>query len=342
MRDLTPFGFLRLDMRPAHAVAAPPGTWGVEVELGYQNTWVLSPNVEEHLRGFSGRRSLTDADVQAIRNLPGEAYLVDLEIALLELVLHYKLDARWGAYLIQGAASYGGGFLDSMVENFHAQAGLGDYARPALTRNQFNTILDLKSVQLVRLDAPPPSGMLDPVFGLRYALASPHSPWSVVLEGAAKAPLSGARPFLSTGRWDVGLQATLQRFAGPHAFYGSLAAVYTDGSETVPAYRKQTVPTAILGYEYRWSDTLSLIGQVYGSDSVFDRGDTDLAGLLKPKLQLSLGARYRVGAAVLSFAVTENIGSFDNTPDIGLQLGWAYSPALGRRQLPTGDLSPAP
>src|SRR2546422_3136813 len=37
-RDLTPFGFLRLDMRPAHAVWAPPGGWGVEVLLGYQNT----------------------------------------------------------------------------------------------------------------------------------------------------------------------------------------------------------------------------------------------------------------------------------------------------------------
>src|SRR5712691_6169049 len=33
-RDLTPFGFLRLDMRPAHAVWAPPGNWAVEVLLG--------------------------------------------------------------------------------------------------------------------------------------------------------------------------------------------------------------------------------------------------------------------------------------------------------------------
>src|SRR6185295_14847201 len=41
-RDLSPFGFLRLDMRPAHAVWAPPGSWGVEVLLGYQNTWVMS------------------------------------------------------------------------------------------------------------------------------------------------------------------------------------------------------------------------------------------------------------------------------------------------------------
>ncbi len=41
-RDLTTFGYLRLDMRPAHAVHAPAGTWAIETELGQQNTWALS------------------------------------------------------------------------------------------------------------------------------------------------------------------------------------------------------------------------------------------------------------------------------------------------------------
>ena len=46
-RDLTPFGFLRLDMRPAHAVSIEPGSWVLETEFDYQNTWALSPNVEK-------------------------------------------------------------------------------------------------------------------------------------------------------------------------------------------------------------------------------------------------------------------------------------------------------
>ena len=45
-RDLTPFGFLRLDMQPAYAVSIEPGSWAIETELGYQNTWALSPEVE--------------------------------------------------------------------------------------------------------------------------------------------------------------------------------------------------------------------------------------------------------------------------------------------------------
>ena len=34
----------------------------------------------------------------------------------------------------------------------------------------------------------------------------------------------------------------------------------------------------------------------------------------------------------MSFAITENLQNFNNTPDVGLQLGWAYSPALALRQ----------
>jgi len=80
-RDLTPFGFLRLDMRPAHAVSIEPGNWVLEAELGYQNTWSLSSSVADYLTSqeSQGRRKLGPNEVAAIRNLPGESYLIDLE-----------------------------------------------------------------------------------------------------------------------------------------------------------------------------------------------------------------------------------------------------------------------
>ncbi|HEU4780004.1 MAG TPA: hypothetical protein VFS58_08995, partial [Steroidobacteraceae bacterium] len=36
-RDLSPFGFLRLDMRPAHAALPEPGNWAIETEFATQN-----------------------------------------------------------------------------------------------------------------------------------------------------------------------------------------------------------------------------------------------------------------------------------------------------------------
>ena len=107
-RDLTPFGSLRLDMRPAHAVAIEPGSFVIATEIGYQNTWALSPEVERYLteQEAHGRHELGPADAQAIRDLPGENYLLDLESAVIDLTVHYKFAENMSAYLIVNAITY--------------------------------------------------------------------------------------------------------------------------------------------------------------------------------------------------------------------------------------------
>ena len=326
-RDLTPFGFLRLDMRPAHAVSAPPGSWAVEVQLGYQNTWALSKNVKNYLNSLQGRREVGPAEIQAIRDLPGEAYLVDLEMGLLDVTFHRKLTERWGAYAALSGVSYNGGFMDGGIEGFHDSFGFPPAGRPAVKRNDINVIFDLKSVQLTQPDLPE-SGLLDPVFGARYQVVEGPATWNLVIEGAVKVPVAGERAFLSTGHWDFGTQITLQRFMQRHAAYASLAAVHTRASSIATASGTQVVPTAILGYEYRWTDKTNLNAQIYASPSTFNRADTDLDELRNPKYQVSLGFRYRIDSSVLTFAVTENVANHDNSPDIGFQLSWAYSPVF--------------
>jgi len=282
MRDLTPFGFLRLDMRPAHAVSAPPGSWGAEVELGYQNTWALSPNVEQYLKSLPGRRRLGPNEIQAIRDLPGEAYLVDLELGLVDVAFHRQLTNHWGVYAVLSGVVYSGGFLDATVESFHSTFGQGSFGRPAVNRNDVNVILDLKRTQAYQPELPD-GGLLDPTFGVRYTAVAGPAPWNLVIEGAVKVPFDGARPFLSTGHVDFGVQVTLQRFLQRHAAYASLSGVYTESGDFVPSQRTQVVPTLILGYEYKLSDRTNLIAQTYVSRSVLNRDDTDLGELLKAK-----------------------------------------------------------
>src|SRR5262245_37429324 len=75
VRDMTPFGPARLDMLPAHAVAATPGTFAFEVNVSYQNTWALSDNVKGYLESRGVKRGEISADdVAAILALPGDAY----------------------------------------------------------------------------------------------------------------------------------------------------------------------------------------------------------------------------------------------------------------------------
>lgn len=327
-RDLTPFGFLRLDMRPAHAVSIKPGTWAIETELSYQNTWALSPDVEDYLTGLesSGRRDLGPADAQAIRDLPGENYLVDLELALLDVTFHYKISDVWTAYVIASGVSYQGGFLDSTIEGFHDTFGFSTFGRPAVTRNQVNLIYDLKSSQYTSLGRPTDGGLLDPTLGLRYTGLTLPGKWHLATEVAVKVPIAGRRELLSTGRTDYGVQMSLQRKGQHHAFYVDAAAVYYSGSSQVSEQESQIIPTLIVGYERMLTARTNVNLQGYVSPSVYSHRETDLDELLGIKYQASLGVRHRRNNVLFTFAITENLQNINNTPDIGFQLGLAWVP----------------
>jgi hypothetical protein len=328
-RDLTTFGFLRLDMRPAHAVHAPEGTWAIETALAQQNTWSVSGGAAAYLESLpGGRRELGSDEMADILALPGENFVFDMELAELDVALHYKFSDRWGGYLVMSAVNYSGGFLDGTIEGFHDLTGFDMAGRPAVDRNDVNLIADLKSADMGFLDEPTSGGLLDPTIGVRYSSDRQMKGWNMVFEAAAKVAWRGRKDFLSTGHSDFGAQATLQRFSDNHAWYVSGSAVYYDGTSSVTPTDAQIVPTLVVGYERRLSPKTHMVLQGYISNSVYSHEDTDLPELLKTKYQLSLGFYRRVGRGVMSFAVTENLSNFDNTPDVGLQLGWAFSPAL--------------
>lgn len=329
-RDLTPFGFLRLDMRPAHAVSIEDRTFAFEAELGYQNTWALSENVEKYLTELeaSGRRDIGPAEIQAIYDLPGENYLLDLEAATLDLTMHYKFSNHWSAYAIATAASYHGGFLDSTIEGFHDLAGLSSFGRPAASRNDMNFIYDLKGAQVVLFEPPKSPGFLDPTFGVRYTGIKLPGRWDMSLEAAVKAALDGERPLLSTGHSDYGLQASVRRLGERNALHMDFAVVYYSGQEMPTAHDRQVIPTIVVGWERQISARTNMNLQGYASKSVYRRAQTDLDELLSDKFQLSLGVRHRFDCCVASFAITENLQNFNNTPDIGFQMGFAWVPRL--------------
>lgn len=328
VRDLTPFGFLRLDMRPAHAVAIERGSFVIEAELGYQNSWALSPAVEHWLtdRESQGRKELDAADLQAIRDLPGENYLVDYESAVLDLTMHYKFTELMSAYLIANAVSYQGGFLDGTIESFHDAFGFSSFGRPAASRDDVNLIYDLKSSQVAYFEAPTNGGLTDPTLGVRYTDLALSERWHLGFEGAVKVPVAGRRLLLSTGRADYGVQASIQRRGNRHALYANAAAVYYAGASEPAPQESQIIPTLILGYEYRWSERTNLNLQGYASKSTYTSSTTDLDELRGHKYQLTLGLRHRRDDFLFTFAVTENLQNINNTPDIGFQLGIAFIP----------------
>ncbi len=325
-RDLSPFGYLRLDMRPGFSTPGEPGTWSIETDFAYQNTWATSPEVEKYLNHLPGRRELGPAEWQAIRELPGENYLVDLELGQVDLTFNYQFGERWGAYLIASGASFGGGFMDGLIESFHELIDNPTFGRPGAARNDYNVLFDLKGSQYAAFEAPGRGGLLDPVVGVRYTRRSDDDRWRVSVESAVKLPLSDRDAALSTGRTDFGVQLSLQRFAGRHAVYLNVAGVYYAGMKNLVREPARVLPTLVAGYERRITRRTNLIFQGYLSRGVYDRAQTDLSELRGSKIQLSGGVHHRRGPHLLTFAITENIGNINNTPDIGVQMGWSFNP----------------
>jgi len=328
-RDLSPFGFLRLDMRPTQATLSEPGNWTIETEFATQNTWAMSPEVEGYLKGLEsgGRRTLGEAELADIRNLPGENYLVDLEMTAVDVTMHYRFSPHLSGYLITSAVSYDRSFLDGAVERFHDLFALNSYGRPAVARNGINLIYDLKSASYASLGRSPTSGgLLDPTIGLRYSGIPLGNSWQLSLDAAMKVALDGERPLLSTGHSDFGLQAAVRWRGERQAFYANASAVYYSGGEFLVEHQEQIVPTLIVGYEYALTANTNLNIQGYVSPSIYSRRDTDLVDLLENKYQLTAGFRHRHDDLLISFGITENLQNMNNTPDIGVQLGMTWMP----------------
>lgn len=322
VRDLTPFGLLRLDLRAPHTVDQPEGVWAVEFELAYQNTYVLSENVERYLRARpGGRRPLDAADAAAIQALPGDAYFVDGEVGLFELLVHRKLDERWNLYLSVPYLTYGQNLLDGVIEDFHEATGFSQQGRELVARDSFQFVYDLGGRRDAQLRRPVDGGLGDPVVGLRYSLPDQGRIWDVVIEFAAKLAVAGGRPLLSTGRSDLGLQVGMQRIWDRHAVYLAGSAVYYAGEAGTPAGRG-IVPTLHGAYAYGLTPRTSLILQGYASRSVVRH--TDVPELSDNKYQLSLGVQHRAERVMWSVAFTENVSNFRNTPDVSLQFGIAW------------------
>lgn len=316
VRDMTPFGLARLDFLPAHAVAAAPGTFAVEFNLSYQNTWVRSENVARYLDQRGMRRAeLTAADAAAIMALPGDAYLVDGEYGLLDLTLHHRLSSHVGIYATIPYFFFNSALLDDPIEKFHNQFGFSNAGREFVPYNRWQAIVDVAGTQLA-LNRPPENDFGDPVFGVRYSLKEKPQNWNLILETAVKLPRQEAQTFISSGSTDYGIQLSVQRFFDRHAFYFTASGVYYASPAGLADDR--WIPTMIVGWETRLTRRLGLVLQLYGSQSTVR--NTTLDELSADKLQLTAGIQWLHRGNVLRFGLMENLRNFNNTPDVGLNL----------------------
>jgi len=336
VRDMTPFGISRLDILPSYPAEVKPYTFALELTYSYQNTWALSQNVRDYLRQRGLERGeIGPAEIAAIQALPGEAYLVDGELGLIDVTLHFKATDRIAFYATVPYFAAGGGFLDSTIENFHHNFGFGTAERNYVPRNRLLVVADLQRTSLV-LDRNPESQFGDPVLGARYLARGGRQRWNVVLEGAVKLGLHEGDSVFATRTNDYGSQLLLQRSFERNALYFSLAGVsYRAPDRSVS--EDGWVPTVVAGWETRISRRANLVVQAAVSESTVQ--DTTLQELSASKIQATLGLQWLYQRYSFRFGITENYAHYDNTPDVGFNLSVARF-FVGSRARSADNLSP--
>lgn len=323
-RDLTPFGLQRLEMRPTDMSERPIGQWTIELQTAYQNTFAMTEAVNDYLqhRG-TGRIPLRAQDAAALLAMPHDSYYVDAEIGVLDIILQRRFSQHFTAFFELPYIHYGQGKLDKLIEEFHDVAGVGQMGRDLVARHRFQIVYRFDDTQVQMLDREVRGGVSDPIVGIRYMPSLVSSPWQLAVEVAAKFPIAGERPLLSTGETDFGVQASTRRTFGRTTWQASAAVVHYSGGLESPA--DEIIPTLVLACSYAATPYTSVIVQTYASRSAVS--ETTLAELKDNKYQLSLGLQSRLRRWTWSFAITENVVNFDNTPDVGFQLGLSYTGA---------------
>lgn len=322
LRDLTPFALQRLDFLPASASARYPVGWAVEANVSYTNTFIMSGNVSDYLEarteGGVVRAPLGDADFAALGALEEDAFYFDGSISVFNLSFHYGLSESLAAYAILPVHRYHGGSFDATIESFHRQAGFSDFGRDLVAQDRFQGFFKVGEHEIAFADAPRGTGIADPVIGLRHR-GLVLDGWDVVLELAAKLPVGASDPLFSSGHSDIGAQVSLQRQWANDGVYFSLSHVWFGGSDSFGNAARRHIPSFTAAWEHRVAPRTSAILQATVARSLF-RGETD-PELAANQYQLSAGIRHRSGAWHYTFALTENVVNFNNTPDIGFHLG---------------------
>lgn len=317
IRDMTPFGISRLDMLPAYPVSRAPYKFAFEVTFSYQNTWALSQNVRDYLkqRGIE-RGPIGPTEIAAIQALPGDAYMVDGELGLVDLSLHYRVNDRLAFYGTIPYLRASGGFLDGTIENFHRNFGFDTADREFVPKYEFHVVADIEGDSLV-LQEPPDPELGDPVLGARYVVRSARHRSAAVLEGAVKFGVHSGDSVFSTSTNDYGIQLLLQHVLTRNAFYLSLAAVdYRAPPASVAD--DGVIPTVIGGWEWRVWRRTDFIFQTSISKSTVQ--NTTLDELSAEKIQVTFGLQWLFASSSVRLGITENHAHHDNTPDVGVHL----------------------
>lgn len=294
------------------------------LDYAQSNVFVKSGSILDILPRTGGRllfnRQLADSLVA--RDPFADGYFFDLEIKRLSLRGDFRLDPRLRFGFALAVVHFGGGFMDGIIEDFHATFGIPDDDRPDFAQNTAQAFLYVDERFWHRNQrALSGLGLGDISLYSSYVVAREQRRRPALhVRAAAELPTGSAEKMHGNGGvdWAVGLIAS-KTFAR-NAVYLAFDVVFTGGWRELEEFDLATFYILQIGYERFLGERFSLLLQANSNTNPF-YGKTS-SGLSGFSHELTVGVKCDLLARLsLSAALTENYAYFRNSPDLSFQIG---------------------
>ena len=244
----------------------------------------------------------------------GERLIIDAESQVLNLSIRRRFGERFEFGIDVPWVRHSGGYLDSVIFNFHDLVGLPNSNRDG-PDDQYRLFFEQQGTVFFETDVPT-SGISDVQVTAAMDLGK------ATLRAGIKVPTGDPDELTGSGAADVSLGlyggSTTSLFKRELAYSGFFGVLVLGDGEIMPDLQRSAVPYA--GAALRWQATsrMALATQLYVQGPYFDAELDELGG---NTFQLSFGADFRLQGSFLRLAIVEDIAAAA-APDFALHLSF--------------------
>lgn len=269
---------------------------------------LVAPGGMDIALGYDVANDADDAD------RPLEDLVIDAESQTLNVSLRRRFGASFEIGLDVPYVRHSGGYLDSVIYNFHNAIGLSNSQRDG-PDDQFRLLFAKDGVTRIDM-ASPVSGIGD--VQLSAAMRFEH----LTLRGGIKLPTGDAARLTGSGATDVSIGVHAGRtttfFDRDLAYSGFLGVLALGAGDVMPDLQRSSVPYGGMALRWHVTPRFALSTQLYAQGSYFDIDLDELGG---NTFQLAFGGDIDFPAQrlLLRIAIAEDIAAAA-APDFALHL----------------------
>lgn len=296
------------------------GEWRVDVHHADANTfsksaWIShSINSEAPLSRASAINTLENPRYQ----LRDSVFFIDGETHRVTFGLRRGLGAHAEFGIDIPMGTIGGGWSDSTIEAVHKSLRIGNDGRDAINQNTETVYVRTPGMTYLR-DRPAGYELGDVALSAKYELSPFEDPkLAMALTGSIELPTGNANTLDGSGSIDAGARLIVTRDTNRGRWNASFGVIRLGRNQPL-GLKAQVLISDTIGYAHRVTDATSMLTQLTVSETPFRQ--YNLPELSRRSYMLSIGAQHAMRGYTLHIAFIENLITYENSADAGLQWG---------------------